>query len=453
MKKQRESKVHESTFRLNAFATLGCLWVLLTNPLGLAAQDAPIDLEWARSYFNTFAQIGDSAAGGLWGVPLYGPILLVDRRTRFVVANHADSLGLLTESSGIWTGTLPAEQNIANTAVEWSGLRWSMVIWPLPADVYQRQKLVFHELFHRIQPELGLSLGDPTNAHLNTMEGRIWIRLEWRALSASLLRAGAERKEALADALLFRAQRHRLFPMALNEERMLELNEGLAEYTGLRMSGLPQWAIADRAALRLADGDGSSGFSRSFAYASGPAYGILLDEAEVEWRSTISDSSSLPCMVGEAYGIVLETEGDPLERALVYDGQRVVQEENHRAEEAAAREAQLIVAFVEGPTITLPVTSGFRYSFDPNQAVPLTDLGTVYETARVTAAWGILTVESGGVLMLRGGGGIQGVRVPVDPDAPDFPSASPGWTLELNDGWTVELHETGSNWRVVQEGN
>ncbi len=59
-----------------------------------------------------------------------------------------------------------------------------------------------HELFHRIQGGLGLSSempkmppGSGENAHLDSLEGRYWMRLEWRgrALARALGASGAAR--------------------------------------------------------------------------------------------------------------------------------------------------------------------------------------------------------------------------------------------------------------------
>src|ERR1044071_3579677 len=92
---------------------------------------------------------------------------------------------------------------------------------------------MLHGLFHRIQPELGFITNDGFNEHLDTLEGRIWIQLEWRALRRALEAGGRDRDEAIADALAFRRERRRLFPGAGDNERRDEIREGLATYTGI----------------------------------------------------------------------------------------------------------------------------------------------------------------------------------------------------------------------------
>ena len=83
---------------------------------------------------------------------------------------------------------------------------------------------------------------------------------------------------------VFRQERRRLFPKAAAAENALELNEGLAEYTGARLGlRLPEQRLA-YATYALARQLDAPSFVRSFAYASGPAYGLLLDEALPDWR-------------------------------------------------------------------------------------------------------------------------------------------------------------------------
>jgi hypothetical protein len=245
-----------------------------------AAQSSPIDIASARLYFAELRELGSSDAGRTWGRMVSGPMLFVDANTRTVVANEGDAEGILRANNGIWVGSLPLRINPANTAVDLGGKRWSMVLWPVSDSRYARRRLLMHESFHRIQNDLGLPATDPSNAHLATLEGRIWTRLEWRALTEALLRTGVARRRALTDALIFRARRRSLSAGAAEGERQLELNEGLAEYTGLALSGIPRSSLPDRAAVHLAQSEQQESFVRSFAYASGPAYALLSTEQE-----------------------------------------------------------------------------------------------------------------------------------------------------------------------------
>src|ERR671935_212064 len=76
--------------------------------------------------------------------------------------------------------------------------RW--FCWPLYmlADKTddERQRIMLHGLFHRIQPELGFTADNGFNEHLDTVEGRVWMQLEWRALRRALESSGSGRSEA-----------------------------------------------------------------------------------------------------------------------------------------------------------------------------------------------------------------------------------------------------------------
>jgi hypothetical protein len=86
--------------------------------------------------------------------------------------------------------------------------------------------LLVHELFRRIQPQLGLLGLEGPDEPLDTLDGRYLIQLEWRALARGLGSRGQIRQAALIDALSFRRARRRLFPDAGENERRLEINVG-----------------------------------------------------------------------------------------------------------------------------------------------------------------------------------------------------------------------------------
>ena len=203
---------------------------MITITVPLLAQESPIDPALAHQYFSEMQANGEKDGGVLWGVKLNGPMLFVDPQTRSIIANMPDKEGLLSKQGGVYTGKLPTDKIIANTSIAWAGVKWTMVMWPLPKDKYNRGRLMAHESFHRVQEEIGLPMRNPSNVHLNTGDGRLWMRLEWRALKKALISSG-DRRTAVEDALIFRSYRQSLFPNAAEDERLLEMNEGLSEYT------------------------------------------------------------------------------------------------------------------------------------------------------------------------------------------------------------------------------
>ena len=407
------------------------------------AQSKAIDVAQAKQYFDEARRICESDAGNLWGKSLCAPMIFADPQTRGVVANQADAESRLKEQDGVFVGELPPEVNPANTAMTWAGTKWTMIIWPLPASPTARARLMMHELFHHLQDDLGLPGSNPTNAHLATLEGRIWLELEWRALQQALARPEQpplERKRAAEDALLFRLQRRSQFPNAAAEERELEMNEGLAEYTGYKLRGTPDAATTEAIIHRLGSAEDESSFSRSFAYVSGPAYGMLLDLAGTSWRKGLTAKSDLGELLRGAYAIRLPQNitAAANTRAAQYDGIALRWSETRQAEERQAALDIYKKRLIEGPVLRFQVMEKFDFSFDPNQVIPLDENTTIYPTLRVTDVWGVLEV-SDGALMKRDQGKFVGVAVEAPKDAVGQSGivVGPGWKLTLSRGWRL----------------
>ena len=427
---------------LSAFSrhrlTVG-LAALLLPSLAPAAPD-PAD---AARVFAEAEVICQRDGGKLWGQSLCGPILLVDYTDRSVVANVADGQGKLIASGKVFTGTLPESVIIANTPTEWSGVRWTQLLWPLPTEEAKRHVLLSHELFHRIQPALKLTRNEVGNQHLDTLEGRYLLQLEWRALAQALKApTPAERRAAVSDAQLFRHERYRLFPQASVEEGHLEINEGVPEYTGVRL-GLtdPQERIAF-AEYDLSAFVQAPTFVRSFAYATGPAYGLLLDENDPEWRGKLGAGQRLDQLLSLAMQLPDPDFAALKTRASRYDDGTLRSSEESRDSQKRKHLAELKTRLVDGPVLIIPLKKTNR-QFNPQTLQPLGELGMVYPTMRLTGEWGALEVESGGALLTQ-------TQATVSTDGVD-PSATEGdgWRLDLKPGWSVQPGDRAGDLIVV----
>ena len=191
----------------------------LAGTLALGAAIAPAraqapDTAAAVSAVHDFEAACRRDHGALWGRTLCGPMLVADRGSGFAVASERPPEGIFEERDGVYVGRIPDGMALANTSFDWSGHRWSSVRMPLPTDRFERLALLAHEAFHRIQPELGLEGADAMNAHLDERNGRYWLRLELHALSTALRSSGQAARTAARDAMLFRANRQRLYPGA-----------------------------------------------------------------------------------------------------------------------------------------------------------------------------------------------------------------------------------------------
>jgi hypothetical protein len=416
-----------------------------------AAQSNSIDTKLAAQYFQQLKQTSDRDGGRMWGLPLYGPIMFVDPGSGNIVANQADLEGKLVAQDGVFTGKLPKEMNTSNTATDWAGVHWTMVLWPVSDFRQPRERLLLHECFHRLQKQLGLPARDAVNAHLDELNGRIWIQMEWRALERALRTSGPAQKGAVVDALLFRSYRRSLFPAAAQNEIALELNEGLAEYTGVRLSSADLQETVVRADLILRQARNNPTFARSFAYVSGPAYGALLDLSgprrnggpsrklsDRQWRKSLMPASDLGELLRQQLGIRIRV-SEAAARAAVarYNGEEIITLETQQEQRRKREIAEAKKKFLDSPTLILSVTADVNYSYDPNNVIGVDASNTVYPTLRMVDAWGVLTVTNGAWLERDTAGHLVGARVPAPTDLSARPLKGDGWSLELANGWDV----------------
>ncbi len=407
-----------------------CILVCAT---ALRAQTSSMDTVLAHQYFEEAEQICRADNGKLWGVSLCAPMLFVDRKTRLIVANKSDAENHLTKDGNVFTGHLPERVNIANTAINWAGTRWAMILWPLPENEFERAGLLAHESWHRVQDALKLPGSMPTNAHLDSTQGRLWLQLEWRALASALTTKGDKRRAAAKNALTFRAYRRTLFPQADAEERALEMNEGLAEYTGVKLSGRPN--PAQYAASQLKRAEQKETFVRSFAYASGTAYGILLDETGAAWRKNLQPSDDLGSLLQKAFSINLppDIKREAEDAFKLYGGEALLIAENEREKNRQQRLKPYRASLVNNPVLAIPLQK-MNMQFNPNNPLPLDKHGTIYPDIRIVDAWGVLTVAQGA--LVNPTFTIVYVSAPIEQRARAL--RGNGWTLDLNDGWTIK---------------
>ncbi|MBA2679617.1 MAG: hypothetical protein H0U76_14620 [Ktedonobacteraceae bacterium] len=360
-------------------------------------------------------------------------MLLVDYTDRSLLANQRDGDQKLVVRGALFSGVLGQDVIIANTPTEWSGTRWTQIVAPVPVETANRHVLIAHELFHRIQPSLGLTRPETGNQHLDTLEGRYLLQLEWRALAAALkANTPPMQRTAIGDALAFRHERYRLFPNAALEEHALEINEGIPEYTGV-MIGLA--TAQDRTDFALHDLTAflkAPTFVRSFAYATGPAYGLLLDEHAPGWRDKVGQQR-FDELLGSALKLKPSRKVTIVRRAMAYDHGALRISEVKRDDERRKHLVDLKKQLVTGPILVLPLKRS-NFQFNPQTLIPLEGYGTVYPTMRLTDDWGSLEVETGGAL----------VRSEIKQASVTAPSKSSslttgeGWRLTLKPGWVVQ---------------
>lgn len=401
-----------------------------------------------KSYFDEI-KVATKKGNQLWGSDLYGPILLVNPTTRQLYGNHPDSLGILKKDGNIYYGSLPIDVNIANTSLNWSGRRWAMIMLPVPTDKFDRINLFAHESFHKAQPSLGFQLFNTDNNHLDQKDGRTYLRLELEALRKAVNAiTPSEIKLYLSDALLFRKYRYSIYPGADTTENALELNEGLAEYTGFIISGRNKAQSILHFNNTLTDFLSNPTFVRSFAYQTTPIYGYFLRRTQKNWNRNVTIQTNLTDYFIKALNISMNNDlAKSVEASLPkYNGQAIIVEETSRDLNIKKLKAEYKNKFLEQPHFEITFEQ-MNVAYDPRNILPIDNKGTVYPNIRVSDKWGILTVTNG-ALMSPNWDKIS-ISIPTNSSGKNI--TGDGWTLSLTDDYTIIKEESTGNYKLIKK--
>jgi hypothetical protein len=423
---------------------------------GSGDERSGVDIDRAAAALEEFdrrcAEFGD-----IWSASLCGPMALVEPESRLAVTNRPDPGGVFERRGHAYVGSWPPELDIANTALDWAGERWAVVMLPLPEDDFTRTRLLAHEQFHRIQPELGHRPDDAMAAHLDEEGARLWLRMELRAWARALEATGEEARAGAGDAFLFRSARHAAYPDAAVVERAMEGHEGLAEYTGVRFA-LDATGTEPMRAVDLIEGfEDRPTYVRALGYGTGPALGLLLDRYDDGWRRELGSDLDLAMRLRRALDEAAVTAtgeaGDEARaRAAPYGFADVRAEERERAARFATLRAEYRARLVDGPVLIVDLPER-RLMFNPNTVVSMGSAGSVYPGAILIGPWGRLTLEDGAALAPEDRRSAR-VRAPEDPRPdPQGRILGPGWSLELEPGWSLVPAERPGDLRLAPAGN
>ena len=418
--------------RIPVLCTAALAFLASGHPLPAAAQ---VDQQRAQEYFKEATVVCERDGGRLWGMSICAPLVIGDARTQTFATSQPPPDAPRPKLIGLLNGPIQWGDTI------WAALTWDTIAnWPART----RGEAFAHEAFHIVQQRLGLGVGTLTNEHLDSLEGRYWLRLEWRALARALRASGEARALAVGDALAFREARHARFPGTAEHERALDINEGLASYTQTVLAA-PSTADAIARALELLAGaeEGES-FVRTFTYTSGPAYGLLLDAASPGWprRIRASDDSALLLM----RALTVRPAADAAAAAARYDGAAVRAAEEQREQQRQARIADLRRRFVAGPVFVMP--GGGGGTSNSLGAVVIPGEGTVYfHPYRMSGPWGTLEAEQG-VLEASDG---RSRRLPAPVHGGGATIAGDGWTFTAGTGWVIRRGARPGDFELVEQ--
>jgi hypothetical protein len=424
--------LQEWTMRLPACHTAILASMVLGHPLPAVAQ---VDQQRAQEYFKEARTLCERDGGRLWGVSICAPMVIGDARTQTFATSQPPP-----------DAPRPTLIGILNGPIQWGDTMWAALSWDTIANwpAETRGEAFLHESFHIVQMRLGLGVSTTENEHLDLADGRDWLRLEWRALARALRATGAPRAQAVGDALAFRRARHARYPTQVETEHALDINEGLASYTGTVLAAPSQADAIARALRLLTDAEGGESFVRTFAYTSGPAYGLLLDAASPGWPRRVKASDDPAALLMRALDV--RPSADAAAAAARYGGAELRAAEDQRERQRQARIAELRRRFVDGPVFVMPGGGG-GYT-DSHGATVVPGAGTVYfGRYDIKGDWGRIEANSG--VLISTDGGTRRLPAPVAGDGTTI--SGDGWTFTAAPGWVVRAGGRHGDYELVRQ--
>jgi hypothetical protein len=220
------------------------------------------------------------------------------------------------------------------------------------------------------------------------------------------------------------------------------MNEGLAQYTGTVVAMGTREAAAADTIQQLSDTEKIQSFVRTFAYPSGAAYGILLDEWSPGWTHNVKFEDDFGQLIMTAAGLKPSDNVD--QAAIRYDGRQLRLTEEKREADRIKRVTDLRRRFIDGPVLVLPPAR--NASFVTAGMTPIPGEGTIYSTLRTVAEWG--TLEATLVLMATDR---SKLTVPAPASTEGTMLKGDGWTLTIASGWSIRPGSRKGDFTLVKE--
>ena len=231
----------------------------------------------------------------------------------------------------------------------------------------------------------------------------------------------------IGNALVLRAYRYSVFPDARLIERRSEMNEGLAEYTGMTYAGYTnqeQFDNYESAIKRLEKSQMEAGYP----YVSGSLYAFLNDEKDDTWRAQIPERS-----VDEITGLIYDIEIDK-DKELVVEGLLGSSEYNYISPLFSLNTSEGLRKMFSRNRLIL-LSKGSSFQLRSNVIVTVPEMGTVYNNVEISNEWGVLKVEESGRVL------IKDLEIVLNTDSVgqgEHLIRGKGWQLKINDGWRID---------------
>ena len=377
-----------------------------------------------------------------------------------------------TDDSILYYKTLPkGTLSKTNTVQEFEGEKYATV---LATDFYMNDEssTVIHELFHRAHFEIldakNIKLKADPVEYLDNFDARELLRLEYEALRKSLKfideKADKQKKyQAISDAFLFRKVRQDKYKEFLQGELEIETVEGLASYTGYALSTYPN--KYKRAISGLNGWESSGAYTRSFTYATGPAYGLIFDYLTPNWKNRGLEKVYNFLEIYESLHLKKTLAVKDFETAKMRNNYATIhKEETERKTLFEKRTKFYTELLVNKPTLqAVLINNEFSMSFDMNGTLILKDIGIVYSWIKGKSLdksnFGDFQIDTSkaklgvtGILKSKEDGKTK-YTFPLPIKVEGNKIIGEFYEIKLNEGWEVRKKNTKGDLEIVKKAS
>jgi len=347
-------------------------------------QQPPCEKSMEESLKQTAEILNKQETRELWNVSLNAPIIIINHMENKMYFTAIENGEVQTMKEEPWNNKVP----LANSVFEYDGKRYVIVIHAafMNNSCVGRINLLAHEIFHLHQNSLGIQNVMSTNYYMDEIQGRALLQIEMKALQQAL----DGDLQSLHNALYIRAYRQSLYPG--NNEDLYELNEGLAEYTGTKLStdDLHQY-VKSRLNYNI-----NSGYTNSFAYATGAAYAAILDGLYPQWRYDKDLGNGMIFLIKKSnpqYDITVDK--SYLNNLLgKYNHDKIMADE--KEEIMSFGDIASFEALLKPETSKLTIiNNGINFSYNPNDRVIALNNAVLLRNITIMGEWGRIIAKSG----------------------------------------------------------
>lgn len=356
----------------------------LVMAYSVVAQDLPCKETMEESLQQIAEILNRPESKQLWNISLNAPILLIDhlKNKMFVTAIDSGKIQPLKEE--VWDNKVP----LANSIFDYKGGKYVTIIHAalMNTSCEGRINLLSHEIFHLHQNDLGIKNTISVNYHMDEVQGRALLQIEMKALQHAL----EHDTVGLYEALYIRAYRQSLNPS--NNEDLYELNEGLAEYTGVKLSAANMTEyVKNRLNYNI-----KRGYTNAFGYLTGSAYATLLDDLYPQWKKDKDLNRGMIFLLKKVipkYEVPIDE--PELKRILdKYNYDLLLT--NEKEEERSFGDITLYENLLKPETSKICITNNrINFTYNPQDRVIALSSAILLRNMTLTTEWGQVNAKSG----------------------------------------------------------